>query len=270
MYSLIEFLKTLLNDGTSYSVVNTARSALSLVLEIHPNHEHILKRFCRGIYNLRPATPKYSFTWDPNLVLSYISKFYPLASVNLRQITLKLVTLLALISAHRVQTLSKIKLENIYRFKDRIEIKIVDRIKTSGPYRSQPILIFPYFKEKPELCVASTIVYYIEFTKDIRSNETSLLLTFKKPHHAATSQTISRWIKEVLRVSGIDISIFKSHSTRHAATSAAFRAGVNINTIKNTAGWSKASQVFNTFYNKTITPDPNDFAKAVLGINSTS
>ena len=37
-----------------------------------------------------------------------------------------------------------------------------------------------------------------------------------------TNNTVARWLKEVLRLSGIDISVFKAHSFRGAAASAAF------------------------------------------------
>ena len=48
-----------------------------------------------------------------------------------------------------------------------------------------------------------------------------------------------------LAQAGIDISIFTPHyTTRHAATSAALRKGVSLNTIQQTAGWSKKSEIF--------------------------
>ncbi|XP_060804898.1 uncharacterized protein LOC132902730 [Amyelois transitella] len=46
----------------------------------------------------------------------------------------------------------------------------------------------------------------------------------------------ARWIKTVLSESGVDASVFKAHSTRHAATSAAGAAGVSVETIRKAAG----------------------------------
>nr|CAH7720780.1 unnamed protein product [Callosobruchus chinensis] len=74
--------------------------------------------------------------------------------------------LLALSSGHREQTLSKISLNNIIKFEDRIEIKISERTKTSGKNKLQPILTLPFIKECPELGVASVLEYYVEKTKD--------------------------------------------------------------------------------------------------------
>lgn len=127
----------------------------------------------------------------------------------MKDITQKLVTLLALISASRVQTISKISLKNMFCKQEKIEIKIEERIKTSGPNKSQPFLVLPFFFDKPELCVAKTLEYYLSTTKLFRRGDTRyLILTHKKPFHPASTQSISRWIKEVLQKSEIDISIF--------------------------------------------------------------
>lgn len=62
------------------------------------------------------------------------------------------------------------------------------------------------------------------------------------------SECISRWIKEILPKSGVHTSIFTSHGVRHASTS----AGLNIDLIKNTAGWTQSLEVFATFYNRPL------------------
>lgn len=161
--------------------------------------------------------------------------------------------LLALTSAHRLQTLSLIKLKNIHINPASKEIAIPDNIKTSGKNKYQPILSFPFFKEKPQLCVGSTICHYINLTKSLRpKSEKRLILTTRKPYKPASTQTLSKWLKKVLDLSGIESNIFKGYSTLHAASSAAARAGLNIEIIRKTAGWSEKSLVFNKFYNKPL------------------
>nr|CAH7752487.1 unnamed protein product [Callosobruchus chinensis] len=100
-------------------------------------------------------------------------------TLTLKDLTLKLVTLLLLTSGHRVQTLSKIS-----------------------------------------LCVASTLEYYLTKTSSYRSSTHRLLLTHQRPFHVATTQSISRWVKEILQRSGIDLvrktaggAINQQHST---------------------------------------------------------
>lgn len=196
--------------------------------------------------------------------MTYISTLFPNESLSLKDLTLKLATLLLLTSGHRVQTLSKIAIPNIIRLEDRIEIRIPDKIKTSGVKKKQPVLNFPYFRENPSLCVASIIEYYLIKTGPYRHTTNTLLITYQRPFHAASTQSISRWVKEMLQRSGIDTSIFKSHSVRHATTSAVFRSGLNIDLIRKTVGWTEKSTVFNNFYNLPLAANPTDFAKCVI------
>ena len=64
-------------------------------------------------------------------------------------------------------------------------------------------------------------------------------------------QTLGRWIKTVLEGAGIDMSLFKSHSTRHASATAAFAADIPIDEILKRAGWSNA-MTFKRFYCKSV------------------
>jgi hypothetical protein len=59
-----------------------------------------------------------------------------------------------------------------------------------------------------------------------------------------TTSTLARWLKSVLELSGINSSIFKAHSFRGAAASAAFLSGCKMKDILLTANWSKFLFIF--------------------------
>ena len=99
---------------------------------------------------------------------------------------------------------------------------------------------------------------------NLRQENSKLFISFKKPHKEVCTQTISRWLKTTLSKCGIDTIIFKGHSTRHASTSTALEKGVDIETIRKTAGWSANSKVFATFYNLPVVEDNPNFAFSVL------
>lgn len=261
---ILEYLTGKFESGSSYGSLNSARAAISYILDYNISNNQLISKFFKAIYRIKPSRPKYQITWDTSDVLDFISNWFPLEELSLEKLTKKLVMLIALITAHRVQTLASIKIQNICVYQTKIEIKIPDMIKTSEPGKFQPLLVLPFFKEKPELCVASTLKYYLQKTESLRHGENNLFLAIKKPHKHVTSQTISKWIKTVLYDSGIDVSVFSSHSTRHAATSKAYTKGIDINIIKNTAGWSKKSNVFAKFYNKPITQNNENFAMCLL------
>lgn len=250
---IIQFLTEQFLLGASHGTLNSFRSAISLIVGSWVGSDETIRRMFKGIFRLKPVTPKYDVTWDPEIVLSHISQWYPNSQLTLETITLKVVTLLALVTAHRVQTISLINIQNIVTGEEGLEIKIPDLIKTSRPGQLQPLLYLPFLKERPEICPAETLLDYIKRTKDLRNNHTRLILCFKKPNQAASSQTISRWIKQVLKNSGLDTKIFTAHSTRHAATSTANKRGVNVECIRKTAGWTEKSAVFVKYYNKQIT-----------------
>ncbi|XP_031783513.1 uncharacterized protein LOC116416958 isoform X1 [Nasonia vitripennis] len=129
---------------------------VSKVLEFLDLSFQNCKRFCKVVAKLKPQTPKYTCTCDPDTVLQYLENLYPHESLNLEKLTKKFVTLLALITAQRVQTLSKIKIVNININPNGAEIVITDSLKTTDVNNTQPILKIPIFTEKIKVCVFST------------------------------------------------------------------------------------------------------------------
>ena len=236
----------------SCGTLNTYRSAISLISPNKIGEDILISRFLKGVFRLKPTKPKYEVTWDVSVVLNYLKTLYPLDVLSLKDLTLKTITLLALSTAHRAQTLAAIKISNIHITNSGLIIKVSDVIKTSGPGRNQPSFIIPRFVDDPRLCAVSVILKYIDTTKVLRGSSDKLFIGVKKPHKAIGSQTVSRWVKSMLEKSGIDISVFTAHSVRHAVTSTALIKGIDLSAIRRTAGWSKNSEVFARFYNRPI------------------
>ncbi|KAL7293958.1 hypothetical protein TKK_0012538 [Trichogramma kaykai] len=84
----------------------------------------------------------------------------------------------------------------------------------------------------------------------------------QKPKYSSTWD--SKWIRNTLEDSRVDVASFGAHSTRHAWTSAAARKGINIETIRKTAGWTEKSTTFARFYNQPIQLS-EDFERPVIG-----
>jgi len=107
----------------------------------------------------------------------------------------------------------------------------------------------------PRLCAVTTLKEYLTRTKFARETRSciQLLLSYVKPFGPVSRDTISRWVKFVLQSSGIDVNIFKPHSSRSASTSKAKPS--------DKAGW-KSESTFVKFYDKTIVEDT--FANRVL------
>ena len=78
-----------------------------------------------------------------------------------------------------------------------------------------------------------------------------LFLSVNNPHKPVSSATLSHWVKNCLLEAGIDNKVFRAHSTRGAATSAALRTGTSIPEIVRLADWTKES-TFKKFYYRPV------------------
>lgn len=191
-------------DGASYIVLNTLRSAISLINSVDTSESKIISRFFRAIALERPPAPMYDSTWNVDAVLNEIRKWGNNENLNLQNLSLKLVMLLDLGSAYRTQSIVLIKISNIKITATGAELRISDRIKTTKPGDQHPYTFFPFF-EQPDLCIARTIIKYLEKTRDLRGKEDYLIISFRQPFKKVTTQTISRWLKLVMSKAGIDI-----------------------------------------------------------------
>ena len=213
----------------------------------------------KGVFERNPPTPRYSATWDVSLVLHCLKEMSPSGSLPLKDLTLKLCMLLALVTAQRVQTLQLLDLKNLskgesYRF------TFSEHLKQSRPGKKSLVVeLTPYITDR-RICVVHVLDEYIKKTASLRGEETRLFISHVKPHKRVSRDTIARWLKLVMSKSGIDTSVYKAHSTRAASTSRAARGNLPVEDILKTAGWASA-KTFGKFYHKAL---EENFADAVL------
>ena len=261
----VKFLMHLYKEQLSYSAINTARSALSALFDEPPVGEHsTIKRFMRGIFNTRPNKPRYVKIWDVSVVLRYLDKCAPAHELTLRQLTMKVVTLCALVTAQRCQTLHAMNLDFCDIGSTSASFNIREVLKHNTPNNNKNEVILPSYPNNKRLCVVTYLKKYIKRTQPFRKSQ-KLFLSYQAPHHPVSKDTISRWIKSTLLKAGINTSTFKAHSTRAAATSAVTQQ-VDLTSILKAAGWTNC-RTFATYYNKKVegAREKTKFGRAVLG-----
>lgn len=262
---IITFLTKKFNEGASYSTLNTARAAIALISRDDISKDGLISRFLKGVYKQKPTAPRYSSTWDVTPVLEYLGKLHPLALLQHKEVGEKVATLLMLTTAQRLQTLALINIDNISISSTRMVIKVPEQIKTSKLNAYQPEITLNVFKEDLKICPVSVDTEYLNFTQPWRNDTNkNLFISSMKPHGIVTAQTLGHWIKSMLKKAGVDTDQFSAYSTRHAAVSTAYQRGVDIDTIKRTAVWSKRSQMFAKVYNKPIVSNNDKFADSIL------
>ena len=83
-----DFLTEQFEDlNKSYSTINSYRSAFSsMLLPVYGYSvgEHpIIARLLKEMFRVRPSKPRYSFTWDVNILLTFLESWFPLCSLDL-------------------------------------------------------------------------------------------------------------------------------------------------------------------------------------------
>ncbi|GFN77248.1 reverse transcriptase/ribonuclease h/methyltransferase [Plakobranchus ocellatus] len=260
------FLSTLYIHGNGYSTINLARSAVAASLApdgfvgfgTHP----IITKLLRGVFHKRPALPKYTSTWNVDVMIKFLSEWPDLNVMTLKQLTLRLVMLLCLLSGQRGETIYKIRVNDISFHDNNCFIVFSSLLKTSNPRRHLQPLELRYFTNE-RLCVVSHLQHYLAVTQDIRLGD-QLFLTYIKPHRPIARGTLSRWIKMILKMAGVNTEVYSAHSTRVVSTSAAMVRNVPLDVILRSAGWSKKS-TFEKFYFRNIPSCEPNFTDNVSG-----
>ena len=264
---VITVLSQLFDQGLSYSSINSAKSAVTSLISTCTDSSTLassvlLQKFMKGVFNTRPALPKNTVTWDVDVLLKYLNTLSPPKALNLMSLSCKLATLLVLLSGQRGQSVHMLDLDDVECTPDKLILRFKSLLKQSRPGSHLEEIILPAYPQIG-LCVVSTFAEYVKRTKGHRAQtDNKLFLTVIKPFKPISRDTLSRWVKLMLRRAGVDMGMFTPHSVRAASSSAAYTCKLPLQTILKTAGWSRES-TFRRFYQKPIKRD-STFARSIL------
>ena len=138
---------------------------------------------------------------------------------------MKLCASLLLVSAQRVQTIDLIRLRCIQFYDEGCTIYIMDKLKHTRPGYHQNALQLPKYVADEKLCVINCLKEYGKGTATLRSKCDKLLECYSKPHGPASKDTVSRWVKCVLKMA--DIQKFEPQSFRGASSMAMLNNGLS-------------------------------------------
>ena len=123
----INFLSELyLKRNLGYSAVNTARCTLSHIMENKEGYSFgshpLVKRLLSRMFRKRPALPRYSTTFDVNIVLKYVKSFGESNDLPFKSLSYRLATLFCLLSGQRCQTICSLDVRHIVFSDERVMI----------------------------------------------------------------------------------------------------------------------------------------------------
>ena len=266
--NILDYLAELFETGLEYSTIGSHRSAISAFHDPIENKkigEHPrVSALMTGVFNQRPPQPRYTFIWDVETVLIYLRSQPEDNDLSNKLLTLKLVLLIALTSASRASELTNLNKKCLLRSEVYYVFHQNKLSKTWSKDRPKPqnVKLYKFFEDK-KLCPCNTLESYLTRRKSWGVKEPQVLVSFTKPHKPVCSSTVSRWLKQILGLAGIDTSIFKGHSTRSASSSKAEVSGASVSDIMKQGHWSRTS-TFQRFYKKEILDPSAIYQAAVL------
>ena len=256
---IFDYLVDLFYKALEYRTINSHRSAIlmthlpvdGICVGAHPS----ISRLIKGIFNLRLPCPRYVQTLDISIVLRYLKFLSPTPLLSMKNLTLKLAMLMALISLSRVNLLHKLDLRFRVFKRDRVLLTLPPVRKSSRVTSLQIDITFPAFPQGRRLCIVNYLKTYERrtesFRQDCKDNPDPVFLSYYHPHRPIAYSTVSRWLKYVLKVVGIGVSIYKGHSTRSAAASAAKLKGVSTSDILKVAYLVKRDHLYKILLSST-------------------
>ena len=181
----------------------------------------------------------------------------------MKQLTLKTVTLIALTSSDRAQTIHALDINHLNFLGNGkgMEFHVPVLLKHSRKGNpAKKVLCVEW--DAPELNVCK----YVEscLWRTFKYRWKAVRLGKEKPTHFFLSHrngrpvqhaSISHWIREVLSLSGIDVTTFKAGSSRSASSSAEARCGASPQQIVKHGDWSNLD-MYQHFYNRELIDTP--------------
>ena len=161
---MVNFLAHLHSERYKYNSINTYHSAISSVHERvdgysvgqHPMVTRLLKR----IFNDRPPLPRYSHTWNVQIVLDYLISLGNNYDLSLKQLTWKTAMLLALTRLSRSADLSH--LDIVWKQYKPDGAMFLSSALAKSPCQGKEIpgFFFPSFPDNIYLCSVRTLKDY--------------------------------------------------------------------------------------------------------------
>ena len=209
----------------------------------------------------RPSKPRYTTFWDVSLVFTTFERWGANSGLSLLRLGKKLALQILLYSGQRGQALGAMSVDDFYQSDDgSVTFNLTEPMKThkNGQLLDQ-IVLKPYHR-RPNLCVVRTLKEYLQRTRDIRS-EPQLLVTSNGAHTGIKRGTVTTWVTEVLRLSGVNTDRggqkFGPHSTRGASVSKGAQLGVQMDILMKFGSW-KSERTMAKHYQRPIVEKPEE------------
>ena len=173
---VLEFLTLEYNRGLSYNAIRNVLSAISSYLPHELRHHNIIKKFMKGAFSFQPPKTQYHALWDVSILLNYLQNMNTDSAMNKSK---KIVCLMMSLSGTRINTLTHLKVTNMYITDTECTFVFDEVLKHSKPKYCQKPLILRAYPECPELCPVRNLSNYLDI-RLARSSDPALFFFHHK------------------------------------------------------------------------------------------
>lgn len=256
---IAQFLTERFTTGLSYNRLNVYRSMFSAfypkVGGLSIGTQDIIVRVMKAAYKIRPPKPRYTTTWDVEVVLRGWDK--PNVELTVYELSIKTFTLIAISTLGRGDDIRHLSRRNFNLERNQEGEPLfleLDRLKLpkqqrSGPLKPMRILAV---SGSNNLCPVKTCLFYMDKTlPNVGDSMSELFVTSTKPYRGIAAGTAARWLLLSMTRGGIDTSQFKAHSLCGAAASGKVGKGASWQDILSGGRWANVS-TFKKFYLRNV------------------
>ena len=261
------------------STIDGYRTAISDKIgngQVNIGKDENLTRLLDSFHRDKPKGRRGVPSWNLSLVLHQLTKppFEPLRKASLKHLTFKTVFLLDLGSGKRRSEIHAWVHRNIRHQEDWSNVSLYpspsfiskNHLAKEGPGCVAPVIIPALaptldksLKEDRTLCPVRSLRYYLDKTKDLRSDKELVFVSFRKSFKKdIVPATVSSWIKQTIGLcyqlsdeQSQNLHQVRAHDFRAFAASKAFQGGVPLDQILSACHW-KSHNTFTQFYLKDI------------------
>ena len=270
---------SLFHEGKQVSTIRNYRSAIAAIHKGFPDqsfigNNRIIHDLLRRMLHDRPPSLRLPPSWSLTDVLTALAEppFEPMHASTLEHLTHKTVFLVAAASARRRCCLHALTTKEGYLRLDNDGMRLLPDPRflaknQSASFTPQNIFLpalgtVSTIPEDKRWCPVRAVKWYLEKTRSIRKYDQLFLLP-RSPHTPASRDSISRWIKDLIRPHTSPHERPRAHDVRAHSTSRAWFAGVSLEDIMKAAAWKTPTTFVSCYLTDTLTRE-GAFARAAL------
>ena len=164
IHHVVNFLVRPFAAGKEYRTINVYRSAISMTLPkidgVNAGQHPLVCQVMKGIVQKKSPLPRYPASWDVSKALIYIKSLGSNESMSLKQLSEKLLLLLALTSAERGSELAAHDLRFKKYYPDGVEFKLPELTKSVRVGKNLKVSFHASFPQDNLLCPCECLWAY--------------------------------------------------------------------------------------------------------------